>query len=489
MGGFAAILGHAASGFEQARQQDLQRQFADEQNRRNAMGEFLNSLATREDVPEEIRSAAGQGVLKLGQHPWNKPLKSQDYIDPLLAASAARHGQQAQFTPPPIPDMQLGGQTIMGQPSRTVQLSEPPPPPGQFYMTPEEHTAFLTQRASAVAGAQAGGATTGQIEARHAAYNSIPGFSSLPAQSQAILISGGSLLPMMRSIGSGAGFAKDFRAAGDPVPPGIPDDAWVNKKELAGGTATWELAAAPGQKAEGNQLLGPLELEKGKQQIDLPFYQKKVGMQLAKSLQLQQNGFNLAIQRGALGEANQIYMKNWEDLQKRVGALTLMEQNYKAATQPGPAQQQAMVSLLFNHIGMTSGAVPGSRQSRATIEEAEKSTPWIQGMIAKWFHYDAADDKYVFDGLKGGVNLTKDQMDQMVDLARNRVGVQRQVLQSMSEAPGFNGEPAPPGVSAIGGYNAGKPSKKGSGSTVPPAPPSTTGKSWHDQFNTPPETK
>lgn len=101
------------------------------------------------------------------------------------------------------------------------------------------------------------------------------------------------------------------------------------------------------------------------------------------------------------------------------GAILRQQQmhNYlRDAEKPGPPNQQAMLGLLFNHIGMTQGAQKGARINQKSVDEAKASTPWLDAKIAEWFHQDQNGD-YIFDGLKGGINLTKPQMEQMVELA------------------------------------------------------------------------
>jgi hypothetical protein len=67
-------------------------------------------------------------------------------------------------------------------------------------------------------------------------------------------------------------------------------------------------------------------------------------------------------------------------------------------------------------------------------------------------------------------------MDQMMELARDRVSTQRQVLNSMAQAPGFNPEEAlPPGVAAVGGFKStAKKMTPTIKATAPPAPPGTS---------------
>ena len=46
--------------------------------------------------------------------------------------------------------------------------------------------------------------------------------------------------------------------------------------------------------------------------------------------------------------------------------------------------QQAMLSLVANHIGMTLGAQKGARINQAVWNEATESAPWMAAIDAKW---------------------------------------------------------------------------------------------------------
>jgi hypothetical protein len=72
--------------------------------------------------------------------------------------------------------------------------------------------------------------------------------------------------------------------------------------------------------------------------------------------------------------------------------------------------QQAMLNLLANHLGMTMGLQKGARLNQALIAEAQHSQPWLAGMQAKWSP----------DGYLTGVTLSPEQMRQMVALGQSR---------------------------------------------------------------------
>jgi hypothetical protein len=87
--------------------------------------------------------------------------------------------------------------------------------------------------------------------------------------------------------------------------------------------------------------------------------------------------------------------------------------------------QQAMVSLLTNHIGMTLGMQKGARITKDILNEAQKSTPWLQGVKAK---FDS-------DGYLSGITLTPQQMEQMIGLAKDqRANAWQQVSDSARQA-------------------------------------------------------
>ena len=466
MGGFAGLLGHAAGGFEQAHQEDLSRQFADLQARRSAAGELLTGLASDPNQSDELRQLALQARMQMLQEKPNKDFNFGKTFEPIfnhIAQVTAR--QKAAASAPPqqtttqVPAMQLG-QTALPATNATVLGPPPAPPPGVLASIPQ-----IAQNTATVAGAQAGGQLAGQIGARQKFLNQIP---ELPPEMKAALGLGTSLYPMMRQVGTGAGYAKDLRAQGLEVPASIADDQWVNVKELGSGQHTFIPAAAPGEKALKPGELGTAsevagQSETARQAAKLPFDLKKIGVRFGNSLALQQNAFQLAVNRNAMDQANAIFSKGQEDYLKRRGALQLMEDNYADALK---GNQQAMVSMLFNHMGMTSGAVPGTRMTRAAVDEAQESANRIGLNVAKWFHQDT-DGNYVFDGPKGGVNLTKTQMDQMIELAKQRVNTQHAVVESMQNELAGQGEFQAPGVRAVRG-GQGKP-KKGGGPPKPPA--------------------
>jgi hypothetical protein len=102
--------------------------------------------------------------------------------------------------------------------------------------------------------------------------------------------------------------------------------------------------------------------------------------------------------------------KNYRD---SIDRMRTMDKNLDDAMK---GDQQAMLSLAANHIGMTLGYQKGARITRASFDEAVASRPWLSGITARW---DA-------DGYLSGVVLTDNQMQQMVRLAREKVDTLKQ---------------------------------------------------------------
>jgi hypothetical protein len=109
--------------------------------------------------------------------------------------------------------------------------------------------------------------------------------------------------------------------------------------------------------------------------------------------------------------------------------------------------QQAMLSLLTNHIGMTLGAQKGARITKDILHEAQESTPWLQGVEAKF------DSK---DGLLSGVTLTPGQIRQMVGLAQQKYGLSVQRARNEAKYYGANddGPERTPNQSTINYYKS-----------------------------------
>lgn len=136
-----------------------------------------------------------------------------------------------------------------------------------------------------------------------------------------------------------------------------------------------------------------------------------------------------AVNQERIKKADDEYQKS-QDADAR---LSRMEGSYKKALK---GDQQAMLALLTDHIGMTLGLQKGARITKDILTEAQQSQPWLAKIESKF------DDR----GLLSGVTLGPEQMKQMLDLgydARNR---QWDTAFSSSQ---LYGEKEPPGARSV----------------------------------------
>jgi hypothetical protein len=139
--------------------------------------------------------------------------------------------------------------------------------------------------------------------------------------------------------------------------------------------------------------------------------------------------------------------------------------NVMSETLPKALQgnQQAMINLLYNHIGMTVGLQKGARITQDIINEAQQSAPWMSTLLAR---IGVGNGFEMTPELLRGVTLAPDQMRQMVDLAEGRV---EQDYRKFQEEQSFyrGGAPQTPQDVIAGGR------AKQKGLPAPPATPKT----------------
>ena len=139
-----------------------------------------------------------------------------------------------------------------------------------------------------------------------------------------------------------------------------------------------------------------------------------------------------AVQSHALpGSAARQMLGIWQPALDSGERLQVMQANLTRGLE---GDQQAMLSLLANHLGMTMGLQKGARLNQAIISEAEQSRPWLEGMRAKF------DDR----GYLTGVVLSPQQMRQMVDLGVQRYQSDVQKARYAAPFAGVNEEPMLP---------------------------------------------
>lgn len=119
----------------------------------------------------------------------------------------------------------------------------------------------------------------------------------------------------------------------------------------------------------------------------------------------------------------------WQPALDSAERLNVMTRNYEDATQKG--DQQAMLSLLANHLGMTMGLQKGARLTKDIIQEAQQSAPWLQRIGTKFDQ----------NGYLSGVTLSPEQMKQMVSLGVHRYQEDVGKARSMSGYIGVQDEP------------------------------------------------
>jgi hypothetical protein len=139
---------------------------------------------------------------------------------------------------------------------------------------------------------------------------------------------------------------------------------------------------------------------------------------------------NISANAQARAFSHQEDMKAQDQVRPRVNTaldaderLSRMEGAYKKAVK---GDQQAMLSLLTDHIGMTLGMQKGARITKDILNEAQTSQPWLAKIASK---FDG-------NGYLSGATLGPEQMRQMLDLgydARDRAyGSARDAAQTYS---------------------------------------------------------
>ena len=151
----------------------------------------------------------------------------------------------------------------------------------------------------------------------------------------------------------------------------------------------------------------------------------------------------VAAAEGQARAATEINTKRQEtsdtQFQTAIGAderLNRMEKSYTDAVTNH--NQQAMLALLTDHIGMTLGLQKGARITKDILNEAAQSQPWRAKMAAK---FDS-------DGYLSGVNLSPGQMKQMLDLGYS---ARENAWGAASSTAQLYGVKPPPNATAI--YN------------------------------------
>ncbi len=193
--------------------------------------------------------------------------------------------------------------------------------------------------------------------------------------------------------------------------------------------------------------------------------EKRDAARFERQLTMQTNAIQAALDAKDYGEARKLVGEGEDLYQSAVDRQRNMDTNLKKAKK---GDQQAMLALVADHIGMTLGAQKGARINQAVWNEAIASTPWLDKLAAKF------DER----GFLSGVTLATEQMDSMVNLAHEKVGNLKQHVDdvktryrdvlALNKNPGKLKEDAKPKtslddeiMSAVGGAKSAKtPAKK-----------------------------
>ncbi len=148
--------------------------------------------------------------------------------------------------------------------------------------------------------------------------------------------------------------------------------------------------------------------------------EQKQTRQFQQQANMQANAFANALKASDYRAARKEVDGSFKDYNSSLDRMVTMDKNLEAGLK---GDQQAMLSLVTNHIGMTLGAQKGARITRAAFDEAVASTPWLQKVGAKF------DER----GYLSGVTLAPDQMHSMVKLAHEKVETQADSYHRMQE--------------------------------------------------------
>jgi hypothetical protein len=212
-----------------------------------------------------------------------------------------------------------------------------------------------------------------------------------------------------------------------------------------------DIATAPPEVAKiwndiSGQVSGELKRKKDIEDEKTRIAEENMTKRFDQQNKIQEQGLANLLTAKDYGEAKKVVVNADNDYQNALDRMSTMDRNLIDANK---GDQQAMLSLVANHIGMTLGAQKGARITRAAFDEAVNSAPWLDKVGAKWSS----------DGYLSGVTLSPEQMQQMVRLAREKVDVLKDHKQrveneyhdALNPRPKGKTNTAPAGPAAVGG--------------------------------------
>jgi hypothetical protein len=157
-------------------------------------------------------------------------------------------------------------------------------------------------------------------------------------------------------------------------------------------------------------------------------------------LEMQNVGIRKAVELGDYREARKELSKADEGYQAAVDRMNTMD---KASIKAKGGDQQAMFAMLANHIAMTlQQPQVSARPTKAQFDEAAASLPWMAS-IAK---------KFDSNGLLLGLTLSPEQIDQMGELAHDKVDTQKSHVERLRSEYKDDLNPQPvTGAKKVGG--------------------------------------
>jgi hypothetical protein len=100
------------------------------------------------------------------------------------------------------------------------------------------------------------------------------------------------------------------------------------------------------------------------------------------------------------------------------GSVTRYKVMQEALPKALKGDQQAMINLLYNHIGMTTGLQKGGRITQPIIDEAQNSAPWMATLLKR---VGIGNEFEMTPDLLRGVVIDPQTMHNMIGLAEDRV--------------------------------------------------------------------
>lgn len=166
-----------------------------------------------------------------------------------------------------------------------------------------------------------------------------------------------------------------------------------------------------------------------------------------------------------------------DDFEQSQSRIDVMQKSYDAAI-ADPANQQAMLNLLSNHLGMTMGLQKGTRMNQALIDEAMRSGVLTERIEA---HFGP-------DGYMTGVVLTPRQMTQMMTLAQDRLQEDYRRMSDWEAYTGFKPQApmtprVPPRAGGAGGAGGGGGGATGAADRLKPPGPAHQGMKWQHRIS------